>query len=193
MYALKWMFPTILILGVIIGVMYVYIGFANVTTVDITAPLIQVDPLQTQILFNQSFYNYTTFCPTPTSCVMGVNTVPVKVSIMIYMIALVSFAGWLVFIVFAGVGLVTLPMDFLVAFKYRPRNISTAQYEEGKKIIGEAATRLMKVRDELKAQKLELRKSGTSGFTRKDRQYTNRENNFKKVCTRFFASVSCRF
>ena len=46
----------------------------------------------------------------------------------VYLIAIASLLGWVIFAAFGGVGLVSLPIDCLYAFKYRPKPIKLAEY-----------------------------------------------------------------
>eukprot|EP00624_Nannochloropsis_granulata_P000513 evm.model.NODE_1193_length_18015_cov_29.075548.6 len=45
-------------------------------------------------------------------------------SFVVYMVALLSFVGWIFFSVFGGVGLAALPMDLITAFTARPKAMS---------------------------------------------------------------------
>lgn len=38
----------------------------------------------------------------------------------IYIIGMLSFVGWIFFILFGGVGLTALPLDLIIEFKNRP-------------------------------------------------------------------------
>jgi LMBR1 domain-containing protein 1 len=45
----------------------------------------------------------------------------------VYVIAIASLLGWIVFSMFGGVGLIALPFDAFMSFKYRPRPIKLAE------------------------------------------------------------------
>lgn len=49
------------------------------------------------------------------------TTMELTVSFIVYVMALMSFIGWFLFVLFGGVGLTALPMDFIEAFTTRPR------------------------------------------------------------------------
>ena len=49
----------------------------------------------------------------------------VRVSFPVYVIALSSVVGWVLFMVFAGVGVIALPVDYIRGFFGRPRAIIT--------------------------------------------------------------------
>ena len=51
------------------------------------------------------------------------------VTFPIYVMGLTSFIGWFFFILFAGVGLSALPLDYILEFKYRPRRLKTKDYQ----------------------------------------------------------------
>lgn len=47
-----------------------------------------------------------------------------EVSFPIYVMAIMSFIGWIFFCTFGGCGLVALPIDLIVAFKNRPKMVN---------------------------------------------------------------------
>ena len=49
-----------------------------------------------------------------------------------YTLALLSFLGWILFIIFAGTGLIALPYDLFNDWKYRPKPISLQVYASEK-------------------------------------------------------------
>ena len=68
----------------------------------------------------------------------------VRVSFPVYVIALSSVVGWVLFMVFAGVGVVALPVDYIRGFFGRPRAIITKT--EYLKRASDIAVRARKVR-----------------------------------------------
>ena len=68
----------------------------------------------------------------------------IRVSFFVYVIALVTTAGWLLFMIFAGIGLVALPMDLIREFLGRPRStISKTEYLAKAKGLGQRAKNVM--------------------------------------------------
>ncbi|KAJ1491793.1 hypothetical protein T484DRAFT_1882162 [Baffinella frigidus] len=59
-------------------------------------------------------------------------TQSIRTSLVIYVLALLSFIGWCLMTVFAGIGMVALPMDLFIAFRDRPRPIDLKQFAERK-------------------------------------------------------------
>ena len=47
-------------------------------------------------------------------------TFSARCSIIVYMIALSTIAGWILFMLFAGVGMVAVPTDFIQSWLFRP-------------------------------------------------------------------------
>ena len=65
-------------------------------------------------------------------------------SFFVYVIALVTTAGWLLFMIFAGIGLVALPLDLIREFLGRPRStISKTEYLAKAKGLGQRAKNVM--------------------------------------------------
>ena len=49
------------------------------------------------------------------------------VSFPIYLIQVIAFFGWILFILFAGAGLASLPIDMICAFRFRPRRLDLVE------------------------------------------------------------------
>lgn len=52
------------------------------------------------------------------------KTVPYKVGIPVFVMAGMSFVGWILLILFGGVGLSALPIDLIIEFNNRPEQRS---------------------------------------------------------------------
>jgi len=75
----------------------------------------------------------------------------VGISAVVYIIALMSLIGWFVFSIFGGVGLISLPMDYINDFLHRPRPIKKELYVERKLILGEQSGIMMEVGQQIQA------------------------------------------
>jgi LMBR1 domain-containing protein 1 len=103
----------------------------------------------------------------------------VVASPIVFIVAIVTLVGWLIFSVFAGVGMVSLPYDWLNEFKHRPKPITKAEYEEKKRQVGEQSSILM---SEYKAIREDYKAAGRSNnFSKRYRKVKNKENRFRKV------------
>jgi LMBR1 domain-containing protein 1 len=100
------------------------------------------------------------------------------VSALMYIVAIVSLFGWVMFAMFGGVGLPALPFDLLLDFKHRPRRVKLQEYTEKKKLIGEQAALLLHASAALSDEKKKL---VSSSSTKKARKYRTQENEFKRV------------
>lgn len=52
---------------------------------------------------------------------VAASTLEFEVNFPVYVMAMMSFVGWIFFCAFGGCGLVALPIDLIVAFKNRPK------------------------------------------------------------------------
>ncbi|EGC35822.1 hypothetical protein DICPUDRAFT_54958 [Dictyostelium purpureum] len=68
-----------------------------------------------------------------------------RVSIALFIITMVAFFGWLLFIIFGGIGIVALPFDMIADFKNRPQRIPYDKYLERKKKIGDRSIELLEI------------------------------------------------
>ena len=54
-----------------------------------------------------------------------------RVSYLMYLMAIMSTVGWVLFMIFGGIGLVAMPVDWIREFISRPRKtITRAEYME---------------------------------------------------------------
>lgn len=106
---------------------------------------------------------------------------------------MVVFFGWVLFIVFGGIGLIALPFDCINNFKKRPIRITLDKYvtlkgkakylpdlfryTAGKKEIGERATKLIEIGNALKDKQ---RKMGRGSRWSRRRQRSN-YNKFRQA------------
>jgi LMBR1 domain-containing protein 1 len=82
----------------------------------------------------------------------------------IYCIALATIMGWLLFMVFAGVGLVALPVDMIKSYIYRPQKLITkTEYIRQAGDVGRKAKALL---DGLREVQLDVRRNGRSRRSR---------------------------
>jgi LMBR1 domain-containing protein 1 len=56
-----------------------------------------------------------------------------------------AFIGWMFFIVFSGIGFVSLPWDLILDYTYRPKPIDEGNFEEHKSLLLQYS---LKLRDE---------------------------------------------
>ena len=61
------------------------------------------------------------------------KSIELKVNIIIYSVAVLTFVSWIIFGLFGGIGLSSVPMDFFISFCNRPRKISSDEINERKK------------------------------------------------------------
>ena len=85
------------------------------------------------------------------------------VTFLIYLVACISWLGSWFFVVFAGVGIVYLPVDMIRAWKNRPKPLDLETLAKEKKALVERAGHLLEV---AKLQKEDLLKSKRTGSKR---------------------------
>eukprot|EP00639_Heterosigma_akashiwo_P015729 CAMPEP_0206385890 /NCGR_PEP_ID=MMETSP0294-20121207/15568_1 /ASSEMBLY_ACC=CAM_ASM_000327 /TAXON_ID=39354 /ORGANISM="Heterosigma akashiwo, Strain CCMP2393" /LENGTH=528 /DNA_ID=CAMNT_0053836735 /DNA_START=77 /DNA_END=1663 /DNA_ORIENTATION=+ len=110
------------------------------------------------------------------------ETLSIDVTFLIYVAALMSFLGWFLFVVFAGIGLGALPIDLVLAFVYRPTPLDARAIEERLGAVRARARELREAGALLKRER-EAAMSSKQGFIkRKARQRRDRiaVNKFKQ-------------
>jgi LMBR1 domain-containing protein 1 len=101
----------------------------------------------------------------------GVNGSPsserwsVRTTFPVYCIALATVIGWLLFMVFAGVGLIALPVDLIKSYLYRPQTMITkTEYIRMASEIGKKAKVIL---DGLREAQTDARRNGRTRRTRR--------------------------
>lgn len=84
---------------------------------------------------------------------VGEETWTLRPSFLVYVIALVSIVGWLLFMIYAGVGVTSLPVDSIMAFVYRPKStITRSQYQKEARVIAHRSKELKEIAGALRAE-----------------------------------------
>ncbi|KAI9224739.1 LMBR1-like membrane protein [Blastocladiella britannica] len=166
-YAFKWLIPTLIIICIIDFILWQFLGWVDLPIVSLTSGLVDGGAVGLGSCANNA-------------CAMTTNTIHTQVSILIATVAFATLIGWLLFSVFAGVGLIVLPFDLLMEFKHRPKPIKADVYATRKKIIGEQATLLMEAAKEMDDERKGMAKLARSTFNKKARTLRSRETQFKK-------------
>jgi len=133
------------IIAVLFTVGYIFLGFSDIPISELSSILVPAD----QLIIN---------CNGPCSHPGGtLQTITFPVSVIMFLIALLSIVGWILFVVFGGIGLIALPVELINTFRERPNPINKTVYEERVVKIGEKAENLMKegleVQNEKKTRK----------------------------------------
>lgn len=170
--AFLWTLGIVIIVIVIIGIPYILAGYATYIFQPATSGTYSVSVLSTPA--NQQL----------SSCIpvrddnvdVGINacaasssregSLRVRVSLITYAMAIVATVGWLLFLVFAAIGMVALPLDWIRQFISRPRTtITKKQYIERAKDLARRAHDIQFVAEALKKDR---RQNGRSRKWRKN-------------------------
>lgn len=88
-------------------------------------------------------------CTDAMNCTSASFDWTIDVSFPIFLLALLSFIGWFVFALFAGAGLIALPMDLINGWRMRPKVVSLKEHGEEMRSIGERAKKLLAIGEKL--------------------------------------------
>ncbi|KAJ3151238.1 hypothetical protein HDU89_002077 [Geranomyces variabilis] len=176
-YALKWLTPILLFTAGLIAVLYWFLGYADVKATLLLSPLFEGNATD---LVSSLDYCATTLSASGnmTLCTSQSGVIHVVVSPLVYIVAIVSFVGWILFSIFGGVGLIQLPVDWVSQFLHRPKPIKANEYNAQKTEIGRSAQLLMEAGKTLNEELKTATRTGVGG--RRWRRLKNRENEFRK-------------
>lgn len=148
--ALKYQFVTVVVAAVTISMMWLFLGYADV-------------PI-TEYSYNISLLPPDDWCDRDRCPDDGDDTYfRVSVTPVVYVMALTSFVGWFLFVVFGAVGLAALPIDMLRAYQDRPQSIDLQEYAKQKMLLNERTAKLIEIGEQLgpKAHRARARKQMT--------------------------------
>jgi LMBR1 domain-containing protein 1 len=113
------------------------------------------------------------------ACIADSYTWSVAVTFPVYVIAWLSFVGWFFFMVFAGVGLIALPMDMINAFRTRPKPIPWKEFDVQHEELADRCTKLRVLGEAIR--KLQ-RETKPENLTKKEAlKQRNYEMNFQRA------------
>jgi LMBR1 domain-containing protein 1 len=83
----------------------------------------------------------------PTSAILRMD-----VSLVIFLAALLCFAGWFIFSIYVGIGFIALPIDCYNAYVHRPKMLSVSEARTQRKVLMKRSEELIKIGDEMAAR-----------------------------------------
>ena len=116
------------------------------------------------------------------------KAINLKVNIIIYSMAVLTFVSWAVFALFGGIGLASVPLDFLISFRNRPKTLNNADVQDRKNILFEEIEELQKLGEEITTMEANGAQKKLF-FTPTRRNYNRKKNEF----TSRFALVQKEF
>ena len=112
-------------------------------------------------------------------CSIQNDIIEIKVSFIIYTIALMSFISWFLFVIYGGIGLAALPLDTFRAFHARPKLTKGIEITERKRQLVEDCEDLRQLTLDVKRME-EAHYDKKYFWTKEKRQY-NKSFNFIKA------------
>jgi LMBR1 domain-containing protein 1 len=127
----KWVVATVIPLAATVGIAYAIVGYMDYTVEELSSGMISLSDSSrladaTECIAPDSvgFQGY--LCDaTKADALPPTETWSVRTSFPVYVMALAACIGWVLFIVFAGVGVVALPVDLLLDCINFPRTVIT--------------------------------------------------------------------
>jgi LMBR1 domain-containing protein 1 len=136
-YSFWYFLATVVVILLILLVSYAFLSTAEIpiTTVNCSIALVQVS----------NYHQVNT-----SNCSTLASTLNIDVSFPIYVIGFMSFISWFLFVIFGGIGLPALPLDFIYDFCTRPIKMSKTQLETFKSSVITRADAIKEIAEECK-------------------------------------------
>jgi LMBR1 domain-containing protein 1 len=136
-YSFCYLFITIIVIIAILIIAYVFLSIAEIPTTTINCSFVNLQKSDAK--------EFTT-----TNCIRANSTMKIDVTFPIFVIGLMSFISWFLFVVFGGIGLAALPLDFFYDFCTRPKKISPSEVKYLKEKAAKRALEIQKILQECK-------------------------------------------
>eukprot|EP00884_Botryococcus_braunii_P013724 jgi/Botrbrau1/22352/Bobra.0002s0030.1 len=190
--ALMWTAATAITFALILGIAYTLVGYVEYPVLGLGSGLADLSLLRNDTALDHCLVPGSG----PTSPVFSGRLCDAinggashfnwrsRVSLPVYIIAMSGTAGWVLFMVFSGVGLVALPVDLIREFIGRPRStIPRSEYIRQATTLGRRAKDIKEAAELLKNEE---RQSGRgrrwkSAYRRLNQQLTSLESEQQKL------------
>ena len=148
--AFQWEFVLAVTFFTPFSLLYSYMGVAEVP----------VDEFNSTLIHANVSISATGLPDCAPGCTEPVSTfLIVPVSFVVYLSGCLALFGYFFLIVFGGIGLVSLPLDLILAYVYRPKKLELEGYARARIDIKERATDLIEFGKTLQAQMANSRKT----------------------------------
>ena len=141
-YTAKHLFFVIAVEGLVLGLMYGLIAYTNI-------------PIEVYTC-DWSTRDTTNVVVTPVSCDSSSEELVIPVTFPIYVMALMSFAGWFLLTLFGGIGLGAIPLDLINKFRFRPQRLTKVELDAKERLLRERAKDLIEIGSQVKVSKGEI-------------------------------------
>eukprot|EP00992_Anisonema_acinus_P015359 TRINITY_DN9723_c0_g1_i3.p1 TRINITY_DN9723_c0_g1~~TRINITY_DN9723_c0_g1_i3.p1 ORF type:complete len:385 (-),score=114.16 TRINITY_DN9723_c0_g1_i3:254-1408(-) len=137
--AIGFTLGSVIIFAICLVVLWIVLGTAEIPYKSQVSPMFSVSNMD--------------WNPACTTCKMdGSAVLSIPVSIVVYGVAILNILGWVVFVIFGGVGMGALPIDLMSEWYHRPKPLTLDQYATEKKRLAEVAEELMEKGGELEKE-----------------------------------------
>mmetsp|Transcript_285 Transcript_285/g.888 ORF Transcript_285/g.888 Transcript_285/m.888 type:complete len:505 (-) Transcript_285:677-2191(-) len=157
----QWVLMTFVVASLTVGLAYGFVGYVDYPVQSLRSGLL---PLDADFQALTTCIGEGQLCDATAESVTT-ETWSVRPTLPVYVIALASVLSWVLFMVFAGVGVVAFPVDCIKGYISRPtKTIPKSQYI---KMAGELGARAKELVAEAKAVQTQERASGKTRKTRR--------------------------
>ena len=170
-HSIGWFIVYFIFFGGISIVLYFTIGYAKVPVQSISCNYNSFLNISSSIDIS-SLQNLDSLCT-----INKDDSIELKVSFIVYAIAILTFVSWFVFSFFGGIGLAAVPLDFFYSFFTRPKSMSGRNLKKRKNLLLTELEELKSLGNEINdmVQRGANRRCFLSG---EKRRYNNKKHEF---------------
>lgn len=164
----SWVAGSFLVVGLVLGLCYGFIGYVDFPVTTLTSGLSSLNSTVMsgdlhKCILPESGETFGYACDAQGG--VPLDNWRVRTTFPVYVIAIASIASWILFMVFAGVGMMAIPIDALKSFLNRPKKVMAKS--EYIKVATQIAAHVQQVMAEAREVQKEERSTGKTRKTKK--------------------------
>jgi LMBR1 domain-containing protein 1 len=157
---------------------YFWLGYAELTV-----------EIQNQAAYTESIFSAYQNFTTDMNTVSGSSILDIRMSFIVYLTAILSIAGWVVFALFGGCGMSALPVDLICCCIKRPKKITQHEFLRAQKQFANRAEKLIKlgqlINEQRKTFKGRTGRKNISKYSKFKKAVYKCESDYKKLETAY--------
>lgn len=179
--ATKYMMAVSAIIALITGVSFYFLG---ITSLPVKQNAVTVTNLLTGNFTHPIYDDYGFSAPLNTTTTSALivrsnQTVELTVTFGLYLMALMSFIGWFLFAIFAGLGMAAIPFDLFRAYRHRPERLDRAQLASRELTIQRRCKELVELGALLKDKRIDS-KLARGGYMARRKRGATENSEFRR-------------
>lgn len=141
-YTLKHLVFIVIVVGLILTIMFGVLGFSSIPVQGYSCNY--SDAVNSESTTVESHCDSKEF------------ELEIDVTFPIYVMGLLSFAGWFLLVIYGGIGLSAVPLDLINSYRFRPKRLTLEERTLKRQLLRDKAADILRIGKELRQTQAEL-------------------------------------